>query len=141
MAEPIELLSFNRKCYGLVGIPPLQPDKDAPSSNSKNLIIVTSLTVWFLSSAVFFVNEANSMIDFGLSFFAASAAVAMNCLYLDIIWRIKIIHAFIEDCERFIEQSKQTFKQAFSSSALNLLLFDVRFENRKKLPCGISGNY
>lgn len=106
MAGTIKLFSFDRKYYHIFGIYPPQSSQNGPSFNSRNWIFVFSHALLFFPSAGFFVHDAESMLEYGISFLAASIAVAAMIVYLSMIRQMKNIWPFIENCERFIKKSE-----------------------------------
>lgn len=106
MPESIKLFSFIRKYFHLYGFYPPQLNENGPALNSRNWIFIIGDVQMCFSSAAFFIVEAESMLEYGLSFFLTNASESMGCVFIAIIWRMKNIWLFFESCERFIQRSK-----------------------------------
>lgn len=103
MAGPVKLFSNFQKLSYLAGIFPLESSRNGPSIDlAKRVIIVVFVLTNFLTSAAFFVFDANSPFEYRLSFFSAAGAVTALSFYLLMIWQTENTRLFIENCERFI---------------------------------------
>lgn len=102
----IELFSFIQKVYQDIGIfPPKSNQSPKSHINLKNWFILFCLVQFFISTAAFLFH-ANSMIEYGMVFFACTTTVLSITVYLIIVWQMKNILKYIENCERFVEKSE-----------------------------------
>lgn len=106
MAVSIRLFSFNRKYFDAIGIYLLQTNGTGPSFNSKNRVLLISFVLLALPSGAFFIFDAKSMLEYGISFFGASATLFMMSVYLMMIAQMENVRLFLESCERFMGNSK-----------------------------------
>lgn len=106
MAVEIKLFSFNRKYYHLYGIFPPEAKRNGRKLNLRNWIFIASFVLTAGSTGAFFVFDAKSMLEFGISFFTVTLAILEMFTYLAIVWQMKNTWRYIEKCERFIEKSK-----------------------------------
>lgn len=96
--------SFKTFSVQLASIGPKQID--GHFFNSTNWIFILSGTPMLLSSLAFFVYQAKTAFDFGLSFYYSSCLIFGGIFYIIYIWKVENISKFIENCETFIEQRK-----------------------------------
>lgn len=107
----MKLFQFVKNCYETVGI------YEAPQSNRRKIILrkyffVLSMTLMFTSNIGYFFCNANTISEYGNSFFIANAELLTLIVYLIGAWQIPNIIKLITSYEKFIEQSKQcTFIQ------------------------------
>ena len=107
MSGSIKLFSFIRKYCHVWGIYLDQANENGQLTlNSRNRLCVVSFVIHSLSSGAFFIYEANSLFEYGLSFFAASFGITFLFIYLAMLWQMENILEFIENCEQFIEKSE-----------------------------------
>lgn len=106
MTGSIKLFSFIQKVSQVIGVYPLQSNENGPSINSRNWIIIISLVLFALPSTAFFFSEAKSMLEYGISFYGASVAALFMCIYISMGGKMNNMRTFIENVERFVEESK-----------------------------------
>lgn len=108
MASSIRLFSFNRKYYHVIGINTIQANENASKFNWKNWFYTSAMVLLVLSSATFFIFDAKSMFEYGLSFFLATAITFPLYTYSSMVWKADESESFIGNCEKFIEKSKKS---------------------------------
>lgn len=105
--QSIELFQFIQNFFCAIGIHRPEPKQiDGHFFNSTNWIFILSGTPMLLSSLAFFVYQAKTAFDFGLSFYYSSCLIFGGIFYIIYIWKVENISKFIENCETFIEQRK-----------------------------------
>lgn len=100
----IKLFQFAQKFCQIAGICVPELNQNCYTLNSISLIC---LAVFATSTAAFLFDGAESMVEYGITFFV-SITIIFQCFvnYIIIIFKVKNISQFIENCERFIERSK-----------------------------------
>lgn len=76
------------------------------SINPRNLFFTLSLTLTFISTVAYFLFQANSILDYGNSFYGSTSDLYTLTDFLVAVWKMPTILKFIELCEKFIENSK-----------------------------------
>lgn len=104
MAGAIKLFLFHQKFNQMAGI--FLTKSDQKSANAIRNIFVICPALNALAVAIFMVYEANSIFDYGYSFFMFISLTQCIILYLTFVWQSENILEFIQSCERFIEKSK-----------------------------------
>lgn len=101
---PIKLFQFNRKYCQAAGI--VLPNQNHFTFNSINLVVVICLVQLGLASVAFLLYDAQSMQEYGATFYGLSCIIEGFLAYFITIWKIKEIFEFTENCETFIGKSK-----------------------------------
>lgn len=103
----IHLFKFTQQTCQLIGIFPFKSKlKSKFHSNAKYCSFLFCLTMSFISSAVYLLFEANSIIEYGITSFSCVTIVLSFIAYLIFLLQTKHILSYIENCERFIGKSK-----------------------------------
>lgn len=108
MASSIKLFQFIQKFHKIIGIDLYQQlvDHEQYSVNSINIIFLISFAQIICTTIAFLVFEAKSFFAYGFSFFTIICVISSAVIYLIFIWQSQNTSKFIENCERFIEESK-----------------------------------
>lgn len=104
----IKLFKFIQKSYEHNGIFPSESNENRGPINSRNTLDLFCHAQFFISSAAYLLVDANSMIEYGMTFYVCITLVTSSVIYLTEIWQMKNISNFIGHCERFIEMSECT---------------------------------
>lgn len=107
MAGSIKMFSFNRRFLQVLGIYSISSNHGL-SIDWRNSILISNLALFCLPSAAFFIYDAKSMFEYGLSFSAAAIGAFMICIYFTMISQVESTSAFYGNCERFIGNSQST---------------------------------
>lgn len=102
----IELFKFIIKIYQIIGIYRPASDQTRSPINAKNGLNLFCLAHSLTSTTAHLFIEANSMIDFGLIVLIDLTALTAGSMYVILIWQINDRFHFIENCERFIQNSE-----------------------------------
>lgn len=111
MAGSIKLFQSNLKYYYVIGIYSHASNANSHSINSRNKIFLVIYLLYILSSGAFLFFEAQTLLEFGISFFATISGIFQMAIYLHIVWHMKNLWEFIENCEGFIEKSKKEIRK------------------------------
>lgn len=102
----IKLFQFIRKICQKIGAYPLQPNQSRYSINSKNWFHILCLNQFFISTTAYFFFEANSMVEYGMTFLISTANfVVSSCFLMAFLQKEKISNS-VGNWEGFIEKSK-----------------------------------
>lgn len=105
MARSIQLFESIRIYFGVLGIFPPNANENS-SLNWRNLLVIFSFIQNGISSLVFFMFEANSVLDYGITFYTYTSMMYCVWYFVAFIWRTPQIFQLIESCQQFIEQRK-----------------------------------
>lgn len=100
----IELFKFTQKTYQHIGIYPPASDQNRCPIKSKTCFVPFSLAICLSLSVAYFFSEANSMIEYGMSFYSTISLTLFITEHLLIFWQMQNILNFIGNCERFVEK-------------------------------------
>lgn len=92
----------------MVGICPPQNQNERLSFNMRNVCILFCYAQVCFPVLAFFLFKANTVVDYGSSFFTFITMFAVAVWFLVIMWQIKNILSLIDDFDQFIENSKYT---------------------------------
>lgn len=101
----VKFILFIEKYNRAIGIRPPRSNQIRRSFNRKNVIFVIGFVQGIITKTAFFLLEAESVRDIGMSVFFWGAMFLGAALYLIPIWQMKNISEFIDNCEKFIETS------------------------------------
>lgn len=96
----------------MLGIYPVQSNQ-SPSFNYKMPYILLSIASFFLASFTFFISEANSAMEYGMTFSDTLLDISSAIFYIVNMIRMPNIIKLIENCEDFIDKSKICFGCVF----------------------------
>lgn len=102
----MELFKFLKSTYTRIGILPAESNQNTNPINWKNCFFLLCEGQFFISSVTFLLFEANSMIEYGMASFMCLTTLLCTILYWILFWQMKHISKFIENFERFTEQSE-----------------------------------
>lgn len=133
MASPIQLFQSTQKYFQILGIYRSQPEKSS-SFNWRILLAIFCYIQHFITVFAFFVLEANTVLEYGTSFYGYISMV--YCVYYIsiLIQRKPNIFQLIESFQGFIEQRKcsnmklcanKTF--SLTLKLCNFVLFDYEY--------------
>lgn len=98
------LFRLIRSFFQAMGIHLSEPNQKF-SFNAKNVLISSSIALFFISSTAFFLFEANSIDEYGLSFYGSATELAVFVTFqINIFYMAKILRIF-EKFEKLIEKS------------------------------------
>lgn len=103
-----------QKCHQTIGYHPSQPNQKHRSINWVNIIFLNLMAQQWLTTATFSVFDANSMIEYGFSFYIIIDVADAIAIYSIFIWQSVNTLKFIHNCEEFVEMSKYYFEHGFS---------------------------
>lgn len=107
MAISIELFKFFQKINQTIGICPAQWNQTSYLSNNlRRAIFLISGAQFMFSTAAFFVIEAKTISEYGLSFCYALSALNSIEMYLIFIWQSQNTLEFIQHSGEFIGKSE-----------------------------------
>lgn len=104
-SQGIKLFKYTQKIYyyiGVIGIDPTesnQMDHSAILTIARKWLFIFSLAQFAFTTTAYFLFEASSMIEYGLSFYSS---LSMNTF--SYFWRMKNFSNYVQNCERFIEK-------------------------------------
>lgn len=102
----IKLFKFIQKILQFTGIFPPSSNLNCGSLNLRNCILSFCLVQFLGSSLVYLVFGANSMHQYGITFFICVTVILFLITHMIALWQRENILNYIENCERFIEKSK-----------------------------------
>lgn len=106
MAGSMKLFLFFRKIHQTVGIHAPQQFQKQFSIKSQNAIFLFCIGQYTLTAVEFLVFEENSLFTIGLAFYTFLCLIASTVYYLIFIWQNGNALSFIQNCEKFIENSE-----------------------------------
>lgn len=115
--ETIKLFKFTRKAYQGIGIDPPESNRSRSAINAKNYFFFLCQVEYFITTAAYLLFEANSMIEFGMTFFTCTTVITVIALYSILLGRMKNILNYIENCNRFIAKSE--YRALYKELSLN----------------------
>lgn len=108
--DSIKLFQFIQKYYRAIGIhKPESNQVDRQSFNSINWFFFLNVIPMLIATTAFFLYKAESMFEYGLSVYYVFSLTFGEIFYVLPIWQTENLSKFIENCERFIEKSKQNY--------------------------------
>lgn len=102
----IKLFKFTQKAYQGIGIYPPESNQSRSRINAKNYFFLVCQAQYFITTAAYLLFEANSMIEYGMTFFTCTTVITVIALYTILLGRMQNILNYIENCDRFIEKSE-----------------------------------
>lgn len=101
----MKLFHLVQNCYQTMGI------YEPPQSNHLTIILrklffILSMMLMLFSNIGYFFYDANSISEYGNSFFTSNAQINTLIAYLISAWQMPNITKLIESYEKFIERSK-----------------------------------
>lgn len=106
MSGSIKLFQFNQWVYQSIGIDALQTSRNRCLAKSKIFTIFLCLAQFFIVSILFLEFDANSMFDYGITFYLVMNILFGTGIYVFPIFHMENTLKFNECCEIFIENSK-----------------------------------
>lgn len=104
-----KLFEFNQRFCQTFGISRNRNNTIEP----KHLIFVIFEAIFVISLFGFLSYNANSMGEYGMTFYVLISIILALAFYFITLWRIADILKFTENCEAFIEKSKSEFFTIF----------------------------
>lgn len=102
MAKIIKLFRNVRKLFRLLGIYPPAKHHQQPL-NMKNCLNLTFLMLVFVSSFAYFLFKADSVDEYGQTFFVSISCLQFLLYFIVIFSKMKKILKFIKNFEKFIQ--------------------------------------
>lgn len=103
MAGPIKLFETVQKINKAMGIS--HEAQTSPAKLTKNLFVIASTTQLFISSTAFFLFEAQTADDYGISFYVSLTTLCVVINFVTVVWKKDRILTLIECYEIFIGKS------------------------------------
>lgn len=114
MVGAVKLFQATQKFMRMLGIYPPEPHQ-SHSFNFKNLSIIFCSICSFFGVFVFFVFQAQTAMEFSVSFYASITILIIIAVFTINIWKAPTIFKLIELVEKFSEKRKLIwFKSAVS---------------------------
>lgn len=102
----IKLFGFIKKTCENIGIFRPQLSQNSKFINFKTGLLLFGETQFFISTTGYLLFEANSIVEYGMVFFTCTSIVLSIIFYSILTWQMANILNYIENCERFIEESE-----------------------------------
>lgn len=99
----IKLFQFNQKFCQTMGIKLSRSNKNRYVF--EHVIFVIFETLFAITLVAFLLYDAESMGEYGATFFTLITIMLAFVIYFVMVWKIQNIMKFTENCERFIEKS------------------------------------
>lgn len=106
MIGSMKLFLFYKEIIQTIGILSAQLNRNHFSINLNDLTYPIFIAQFFVTSVGFFLFDAKSLLEYGMSFYDIVASILAMAFLLINVWQMRNIFKFIENCERFIEESK-----------------------------------
>lgn len=102
VSSKTKLFSFIKKIYQNINNSSSRPNPHSSPINSNKRIFLFSIAQLLIPSIAYVLFEANSMFEYGLAIYSCITTIVFS-----LFWRhMDNIYDYIENCERFIEQSE-----------------------------------
>lgn len=105
MAGKTKLFHSLRQLYQMLGIYSSETNQNF-LFNWKIVFIASSMILFFIGSFAFFLWEAETVDDYGSSFYTSISQLCTTNYYLILVWRMPAILELFKNFEDFIESSK-----------------------------------
>lgn len=115
----IKLFQFLQKFCRTFGINSGQSNQNRYHINLANWFALLCLNEYLISTAVFFLLEASSMVEYGITFYICISTAACDFYCLSAFWQVKNISKFVANWEEFIGKSESHWSSA-SKQMINL---------------------
>lgn len=110
MAGSTKLFHFLQEYHQFIGFKLSESNQKKYSIGSRNVIFLTSLGQTAFTTFVFLMFKAESMFDYGFSYFMAITYTNGIAVYLLFMSELKNTRKFIKNCEGFIEKSTYEYE-------------------------------
>lgn len=104
MAGQTKLFHSLRQYYQLLGVYSPETNQTDPC-HWKVIFIASSMMLTFIASFAFFLWKAETVDDYGTSFYNASSQLSQSCCFLIAVWKISATLELYKKFEHFIESS------------------------------------
>lgn len=115
MVTSLKLFQSVRQFYLDMGLYPSQSNGNCVP-NARNSFILLSMILFCITSSAFFLFEAKSIAEYGISFYMSLSEMEMTCFFLIIAWKMPKILELIDGMEQFIAKSKPNISGLISTS-------------------------
>lgn len=105
MAGPIKLFQTVQKLNKTMGLNISHERQTSSAKLIRNLFFIASITQLFISSTAFFLFEAQTADDYGISFYVLLTTLCVVINFVTVAWRTDKISMLIECYEKFIGKS------------------------------------
>lgn len=120
--DSIKLFQFIRKFCQTIRIVP--PDQNQYSINRMNLFNLFCLNQFLISTVAFVLFQANSMAEYGVTFFIGSGIVAFDVYCLVVFCQFGDISKIVGNWEEFIQKSEfPNFNNFKKERKINIFIF------------------
>lgn len=108
MAEgnSIKLFRFNQKYCQAIGIKLPQMKQNRHKFNAVNWSFVICATEFAMTLLGFLAYDASSMAEYSANFYTLICIINAIFDYLILVWKLEDVLKYIDNCEKFIEESK-----------------------------------
>lgn len=103
MAHSVKLFLFIQKSFKEIGVRPSQHHRGL-SFNSRNALFLFCYAQMFLSVLAFFIIKANTMLEYGNSFFMFETQFKIAMEFLVLMWRITDILDWLKNLKSSLKQ-------------------------------------
>lgn len=97
--------------------------------NSRNLIILSILTLGCISTSIYFFYEANDMLEYAQAMYSLATSYGMIFVFWNFLWKMKNVNELIVKFEKVIRQREFLCKKTVD---LKFFLLEILFT--KKYP-------
>lgn len=102
MAGSTKIFQFIQKVHKIFGFDSSHPN----STNLRQILFLIAHGQLLISLFAYLVIEAKEMFDYGFGLHNLTSIAISVIVYLLFIWQLENTMKFIENCEKFIENSK-----------------------------------
>lgn len=122
--ENIKLFQLVTSWYQTMSVYSPQSNHQVHSINRNFLFFTLSIALNFSSTFAYFLLKANTIEDYGITFYTSMAGLCALADVLIIFWQTPTILRLIENCEQFIEKSEKNPKNYSNFHICNYELFE-----------------
>lgn len=121
----IKLFQSVHQFYHDMGIYPSQPNQNR-KPNAKNVFVLLSAIQLCITSLAFFLFEANSITEYGISFYMSLSELTITVYFLIVAWKIPKNLKLIDEMEQFITKSTYLLSNLIRFSIHCILFFNAK---------------
>lgn len=103
MSGSVKLFQFIQKCHQMIGIHSIEPNQNQWYTK-RTAIFMSFSTQCILTSSGFLLFKAESMFEYGFTYFILITLIVETINYTLFIWQSENTIEFIDNCEKFIEK-------------------------------------
>lgn len=118
--KKIQMFRLAKKYFKTMGVDSLQSNRPSPL-NIKNLLFFLFLTICFVDGTIFLIFRANSIIEYGLSFYMSITQFSILFVFSTVLLKVTKIFELIDDIDEFIETSECRERKREGKNGFRLL--------------------